>query len=125
MQIFVYNAPREFITSDNNYPTIQFETNETQRFFVYSLEPSQYDTIEKTDAYFVINNSHIVIKQGAEEMKQTFNGNTFNGKTVFVINQNIDVLQSILPLVDNNCNVPYGFTQYIESLYNDATYTLK
>ena len=122
MQIFIYNAPRKYMTgNNNNNPIIQFETQEEIEKFIYSLEPSKYNTITKTTPYFIINNPQLLNKYINYEKDREF-----DGKTVFVINQNIDILYSILPMIDTNFVLPQGFIQYINLLYNNNTnYILK
>ena len=105
LQIFVSKTPLS-IKDNNNFPNIGFASKEERNEFINRLKSSN-----ENQPYFKINQTGL-----DPDVKAKLKPNE-----VFLISDNIDVLQSVRSKIDNNAVTETGFAEYLDRYSKNST----
>lgn len=109
LQFFIYKT--NGINESNNFPLIQFQTQDDAYKFIRSLKSVRRD-YTTTKGYMKLNNPQLI----PPELRKyhMFSDNTTATDGIFLIHDNIELLKQCD--IDNNTFEEYGFYDFIQQL---------
>ena len=109
MQIFIYGDSKRNINIDNNYPIIEFSSENEQIEFLKSLKFSTPYEYNADVPHFCINNPHMLPKISYDYRICEEYSNSF-----YSVQDNLELLIKLK--IDDNTGLGFGFTDFLKTL---------
>ena len=110
MQVFVYGDSKRNINSDNNYPFLEFSSENELVEFLKNLKfsiPYKYEEVP----HFCINNPNSLPQTAYLYRTSAEYSNSF-----YSVQDNLELLKK--QKINNNTGLSFGFTDFLTPLHN-------